>query len=100
MSLITNFAELHDAEMERLHLLQEECAEVIQAASKILRHGECSCNPLEIDGSTNRQNLEKEIGDVLSAIDRLVKWRQVSRSSIDKRRIHKTISAEKYLHHQ
>lgn len=100
MSLITNFAELHDAEMERLHLFQEECAEAIQAASKILRHGESSYNPLDQDGPTNRDNLEKEIGDILSAIDRLVKWRQVTRSTIDKRRVYKTVQAEKYLHHQ
>jgi NTP pyrophosphatase (non-canonical NTP hydrolase) len=44
---------------EVLQLLQEECAEVIQAASKCIRFGE----------SENQYNLEKEIGDLFCILD-------------------------------
>jgi len=52
------------AERERLALMQEECAEVIQACSKILRHGWESKNPLIKDSLTNREHLEKELGHI------------------------------------
>lgn len=52
---------------ETLRILQEECAEVIQAISKIFR--------FELDGvyndRTNRQRLTEEIGDLLAMIDLL-----------------------------
>lgn len=45
-------------------VLQEECAEVIQAVSKINRFGMDS----EWQGTTNKQSLVTEIGDVLAII--------------------------------
>jgi NTP pyrophosphatase (non-canonical NTP hydrolase) len=45
-------------------VLQEECAEVIQAVSKINRFGMHG----EWQGVTNRQSLITEIGDVLAII--------------------------------
>lgn len=45
-------------------VLQEECAEVIQAVSKINRFGMHS----EWQGVTNKQALVTEIGDVLAMI--------------------------------
>ena len=49
-------------------VLQEECAEVIQAVSKIYRFGlDNSWN-----GITNKQSLVTEIGDVLALIDILI----------------------------
>ena len=45
-------------------VLQEECAEVIQAVSKINRFGMHG----EWQGITNRQSLITEIGDVLAII--------------------------------
>lgn len=49
-------------------VLQEECAEVIQAVSKIYRFGlDNSWN-----GVTNKQSLVTEIGDVLALIDILI----------------------------
>jgi len=52
---------------ECLNILQEECAEVTQAASKIKRFG--LNNRREGDVNDNLQNLEMEIGDVLAMID-------------------------------
>lgn len=51
-------------ERELLGLLQEECAEVIQIASKINRFGFDSYNPYDQSGKSNRTLLEDEIGDV------------------------------------
>ena len=52
---------------ETLRILQEECAEVIQAISKIFR--------FELDGvyndRTNRLRLTEEIGDLLAMVDLL-----------------------------
>ncbi len=59
---------------EALLILQEECSEVIQAASKCFRFG--------IDGrysdESNRQRLEQEIGDVLAMIDVLQSQGEIS----------------------
>jgi NTP pyrophosphatase (non-canonical NTP hydrolase) len=53
---------------EALSILIEECAEVTQAATKIMRFGTGS----EWDGVTNISRLESEIGDLLAMIDILV----------------------------
>ena len=47
-----------------MSVLQEECAEVIQAVSKINRFGMHG----EWQGVTNKQSLVTEIGDVLAII--------------------------------
>ncbi len=58
-----------DIETEALDILQEECAELIQAASKIKRFGIKSSNPELLDAKSNRYNLIQEMGDVLALID-------------------------------
>lgn len=58
------FNELTDAEAERLAILAEECAEVIKCVGKILRHGYESYDPTGQVKGTNREQLEREIGDV------------------------------------
>lgn len=50
--------------------LGEECAEVIQAASKIQRFGFESKSPY--NGKTNRENLTQEIIDIMGIVDMLV----------------------------
>jgi NTP pyrophosphatase (non-canonical NTP hydrolase) len=54
---------------EILNILTEECAEVIQAISKVQRFGMDNTNPFSTE--TNREHLEQEIGDVLTMIDLL-----------------------------
>jgi NTP pyrophosphatase (non-canonical NTP hydrolase) len=56
--------EMTDKEREILIILQEECAEVIQAISKIHRFGMDS----EYDGKTNKESLIQEIGDALALV--------------------------------
>jgi NTP pyrophosphatase (non-canonical NTP hydrolase) len=59
--------QVNDHQEECLNILQEECAEVIQAASKIKRFGIHSRKAgAELN---NLQNLEMELGDVLAMID-------------------------------
>ena len=54
---------------EILDILQEECAEVIQSVSKCRRFG---LNNQYLNGAgTQRENLAKEIGDVVAMIELL-----------------------------
>jgi len=54
---------------EALVILQEECAEVIQAVSKCYRFG---LDNQHKSGATQRANLEMEIGDMLVLVDILI----------------------------
>jgi hypothetical protein len=63
-----NFNQLTPAETERLSILAEECAEVIQIVQKIQRHGYESYNPLKFMHKTNRILLEEELGHVKAAL--------------------------------
>lgn len=51
---------LTDAERERLTMLAEEAAEIVQAVTKILRHGYESFNPDRPQDGTNRDQLRRE----------------------------------------
>lgn len=71
-----------------MDILQEECAEVIQAVSKIRRFGlEESWNSV-----TNKQSLITEIGDVLAIVDILVEETDIN---IDRLQIELAIKAKK-----
>lgn len=61
------FNGLTPAQAERLDILAEECAEVIQAIMKIKRHGFDSVNPAALSMETNRQTLMRELFDVAAA---------------------------------
>jgi NTP pyrophosphatase (non-canonical NTP hydrolase) len=66
-------------EEELLTITMEECAEVIQACSKIIRFGEHS----EYDGKTALETLEKELGDLQCMIDLLHANDMVSYTAMD-----------------
>lgn len=59
--------QVNEHQEECLNILQEECSEVIQAASKIKRFG--ISNRREGAELNNLQNLEMELGDLLAMID-------------------------------
>ena len=63
---------------EVLLIAQEECAEVIQAISKVFRFG----MDAEHKGQTNREHLEEEIGDLMCMIDLLIDQGIVSESAV------------------
>ena len=77
-------------EKEVMDILQEECAEVIQAVSKINRFGADNVKPGK--PKTNREHLEEELGDMLAMIDIMIELRVIS---LDNLEIAKTAKVEK-----
>ena len=77
-------------EKEVIDILQEECAEVIQAVSKINRFGADNIKPGK--PKTNREHLEEELGDMLAMIDIMM---ELSVISLDKLEIAKKAKIEK-----
>ncbi len=96
-----HFNKLTPAEAERLALLVEECAEVIQIVGKILRHGYESYNPGDKNRVTNRNLLERELGD-LGEIVRLIgeESGDLDITKIAEWQLCKQESMKRYLHHQ
>jgi NTP pyrophosphatase (non-canonical NTP hydrolase) len=77
-------------EKEVMDILQEECAEVIQAVSKISRFGADNVKPGK--PKTNREHLEEELGDMLAMIDIML---DLSVISLDKLEVAKKAKIEK-----
>jgi len=73
---------MNDKEIEVMNILQEECAEVIQAVSKINRFGLDNLKPGK--PKTNREHLEEELGDLMAMIDILQSMDIVSYNNIEK----------------
>jgi len=69
-----------DARQQLLVLTMEECGELVQSCSKLLRRAE-----LYSDGEYVK-NLKDELGDVYAMIDLFVEWDVVSWTEIEKRR--------------
>lgn len=67
---------------EVMNILSEECAEVIQAVSKINRFGMDNYKPGK--PKTNRQHLEEELGDLMAMIDILQEMDVISYTNIEK----------------
>ena len=73
---------------EVMDILQEECAEVIQAISKISRFGLDNLKPGK--PKTNREHLEEELGDLYAMIEILqeldiVSWTNIKQAAEAKR---------------
>jgi NTP pyrophosphatase (non-canonical NTP hydrolase) len=89
--------QVNEHQEECLNILQEECAEVIQACSKIKRFGLIgkSLNTT----LTNRESLEMELGDVLALVD-LVKGAGlgVTNEGIEKARLDKMKRLSRFMH--
>jgi NTP pyrophosphatase (non-canonical NTP hydrolase) len=69
-----------DPVLEALVITAEECAEVIQAISKIQRFGMVNI----YNGVSCREQLEKELGDLLAMLDILQEQDIVSWNNIEK----------------
>jgi len=96
-----HFNNLTPAEAERLALLSEECGECIQAVGKILRHGYDSVHPEGKDkGNCNRDNLEREMGDILAAMQIMKETGDIDQKHLTEWREDKLTRVGKYLHHQ
>jgi NTP pyrophosphatase (non-canonical NTP hydrolase) len=73
---------------EALMIMQEECAEVIQAISKVFRFGDDSKWPTE-ESATTKEELQMEVGQVLAMVDVLVKQGYISDEALNAARIAK-----------
>ena len=80
---------------ETLVITQEECAEVIQSISKILRFGFDSSYPFA-DSATTRECLEMETGQLLCMIDILIEQGVLDTNGIDQARQYKRIKLKEW----
>lgn len=95
-----HFNALTPAEAERLACLAEECGEVIQVIGKILRHGFDDWSPLDDTKTTNRQNLERELGDLSAVCHRMEIGGDIRRGPIQDAHEAKLEKLPKWTHHQ
>lgn len=98
----SEWRELEAAKHEALVVLAEECAEVVKAVTKLLRHGSQACDPTAPQRGTNLDMLRKELGDVIGAI-RLCETQGISLGwhdkTINNRAAEKLRRMRPYLHH-
>lgn len=94
-----HFNKLSPVESELLALTSEELGESVQAIGKILRHGLQSVNPLVPDSPTNQEALERELGDVLAAIELLDHQCVVDMNKVNLAKRKKLLKVSRYLHH-
>jgi hypothetical protein len=85
-------------EQELLVVLTEECGEVIQASSKILRFGLNSKNPYS--NKNNKEQLEQELGDLMCLIRALTENGTIDLDSVLAAAEKKRKKLEKYLKNQ
>jgi NTP pyrophosphatase (non-canonical NTP hydrolase) len=97
--IFDRFNKLTPAEDERLALLEEECAEVVQAIAKIRRHGYESDNKGKL-GHTNRMALEFELGHVFSAVGMLQRAADIKYTEVMTYAGAKRETVKEWLHHQ
>ena len=69
-----------DSRQQLLVVTMEECGELIQSCSKLLRRQELYSDNEYV------QNLKDEVGDVYTMIDLLVEWDVLSWTEIEERR--------------
>lgn len=77
---------------EIMCIAQEECAEVVQAISKVFRFGFDS----EWNGETNKEHLEEELGDVLAMIDILIEHNIVDYDTVQQAKRAKLVKLSKW----
>jgi hypothetical protein len=71
------FAELTEAQRERLEMLIEEAGEIVQIGCKVLRHGYESFQPDDVDQTENRELLEHELADLLTVMGEMVRQKDI-----------------------
>lgn len=84
-------------EAELLACLAEECGEVIQAVTKILRHGRNSVHP--VSEINNTDHLQTEIGDLCGILSLMVEVHLLQRIPIERAAEAKMLNVMYYLHH-
>jgi NTP pyrophosphatase (non-canonical NTP hydrolase) len=80
---------------EIMRITQEECAEVVQAISKVFRFGFAA----QHNGVSNKSMLEEELGDLECMIELLKLEFAVDREAIEKAKIAKAIKLNTWSKH-
>lgn len=88
---------LTDYERELLVCIMEECAEVIQAASKVYRFGKGGCPENVIP---NTVTLSGEIGDLMEVLNRAAKVNLIDFTDVDFATVKKGAKLDKYLQYR
>lgn len=86
------------AELERLAILVEECAEIQQIAMKIIRHGYESYHPEDISKTSNRKLLSNELGDLVFAMALMFTNKDIKEEDVQEAKWDKKHRIQKYLH--
>lgn len=81
---------------EALYILMEECAEVTQAISKILRFGWDAVNPMVESDQNNKSHLEEEMGDLLAMIEIVTERYTLSAEAIQDAKLNKINKLKKW----
>lgn len=95
-----HFNGLSPAEAERLACLAEELGEAIQVIGKILRHGYDDWSPFDETRTTNRQNLERELGDISAVCQRMDEEDDIDPLRVKRAHHAKMAKLPKWTHHQ
>lgn len=77
---------------EIMCITQEECAEVVQAISKVFRFG----FDTEWNNETNKEHLEEELGDVLAMISILIEHDIVDHDTVQQAKRAKLVKLSKW----
>jgi NTP pyrophosphatase (non-canonical NTP hydrolase) len=83
---------MNDKEKEIMLIAQEECAEVVQAISKVFRFGKTD----EYNGQTNQQRLEEEIGDLMCMIELMQEYGIISATNVLNANVKKRLKLRKW----
>ena len=75
-----------------------EAGEIVQAIGKVLRHGWDSCHPK--GGETNRETLERELGDLRAVQDLRVRKGDLRINNIGVAALTKPEAMKWYTYHQ
>lgn len=96
-----HFSQLTPALQELIACANEESGEIVQAASKILRHGRLSYDPtLPIaQRSTNLADFTKECGELIAVVEIMVERMQIDGRAVDHARREKHRNVWRWLHH-
>ena len=79
-------------EKEIMLIAQEECAEVVQAISKVFRFGVTE----EYNGQTNKQRLEEEVGDLLCMIELMMENNSINEANVSGASLRKRLKLGKW----
>lgn len=85
---------MNEKQKEVMLIAQEECAEVIQAISKVFRFGVDDVHP--ITSKSNKDSLEEETGDLLCMLQLMMEKGIISESNVQKASLQKRFKLEKW----